>query len=113
MSNGSILNNTNAILQTAQSFGAFPENSTHVSSESNQIVPNDSEQDNGSNEKELSALFYTSTEPKKRKDTRTETISLSETQTFTLFDFKATCISNEDPNFELIKQKNQQYLEVN
>ncbi|CAF0853290.1 unnamed protein product [Brachionus calyciflorus] len=112
LSNGSILNNTNAILTTAQSFGAFQENSTHVSSESNQIVPNDSEHDSGNNEKELSALFYTSTEPKKKTDAKTETISLSETQTFTLFDFKATCISNEDPHFENIKQRNQQYLEL-
>ena len=77
------------------------------------MVPNDSEHDNGSNEKEISALFYTSVESKKRKDTRTETIGLSETQTFTLLDFKAICISNEDPNFEHVKQKNQQYLEVN
>lgn len=106
------MNNTNAILTTAQSFGAFPENSTHVSSESNQIQANDSEHDGSSHEKELSAMFYVSTEPKKKIDTHTEIISLSETQTFTLIDFKAVCISNEDSEVESVKQKNQLYNEV-
>lgn len=106
------MNNTNAILTTAQSFGAFPENSTHVSSESNQIQANDSEHDGSSHEKELSAMFYVSTEPKKKIDTHTEIISLSETQTFTLIDFKAVCISNEDSELESVKQKNQLYNEV-
>lgn len=98
------------MLTTAQSFGAFPENSTHVSSDSNQIHANESEQDGSSNDKE--APYYVSIEPKTKRDNHIETISLSETQTFTLIDFKAVCVSNEDSDIETIKQKNHIYNEV-
>lgn len=99
-------------MTTAQSFGAFPENSTHVSSDSNQIQANESEQDGFSNDKESIAMYYVSIEPQKKKDGHNETISLGETQTFTLIDFKAVCVSSEDPDIEIIKQKNQIYNEV-
>lgn len=115
LSNGSILN-TNAILTTAQSFGAFPETSTHVSSDSTQ-VPSDSVQDNAAGasndkDKENAALFYINVEKASKKDPKTANINLSETQTFVLLDFPAICVSSEDSSVDLIKQKNQKYAEV-
>lgn len=117
ISNGSILN-TNAILTGAQSFGAFPDNSTtHVSNDSNQH-PNDSGLQDGiiEKEKETSALFITNIEAEtaahKKSGPKIEKINLSETSTYVLLNLISTCLSKEDENAEKIMKNNEKYIEL-
>jgi hypothetical protein len=64
-------------------------------------------------EKEHSALLFTDIEPKNNKiQLPYENITFTETATFVLFDMPASRIHEEDPMNEIIKQKNQKYLEV-
>ena len=64
-------------------------------------------------EKEHSALFFTSFVTKQPKTPALyENITFSETTTFVLFDLPQACLFDEDPMTEIIKQKNQKYLDV-
>ena len=64
-------------------------------------------------DKETSALFVTDIEEKpKKQDSQHERISLIETATFCLLDIPKTCVSDEDPLIEKIKEKNEKYLEA-
>ena len=84
-----------------------------MSSESNQH-PTDSIQE-APYEKEREqniAHFITNIETTKKEDPSYATISLGETKTFCLINIVSTCIADDDPNCESVKQKNEKYLEV-
>ena len=64
-------------------------------------------------ERETSALFLTNVEAEaKKEDKNYAKITLNETNTFCLLDIRSVCVSDEDPNCESIKQKNEKYIEV-
>ena len=87
--------------------------STHVSSHESNQQPGDSVHElNGDREKEQSALFFTNVEAKPKSELLYETLNISETETFTLLDIPTTCLSDDDPNTEIVKQKNEKYIEV-
>lgn len=88
--------------------------SSHVSSDSNQQPSDSMQQDSAvEKEKEASALFVTDIEEKpKKQDGQYEKINLIETPTFCLLDIPKTCVSDEDPLIDKIKEKNEKYLEV-
>lgn len=113
LSNASALN-TNGMMTGAQSFGVFPESSSHVSSDSNQQPSDSMQQDSAvEKEKEASALFVTDIEEKpKKQDSQYEKICLIETPTFCLLDIPKTCVADDDPHIDKIKEKNEKYLEV-
>lgn len=83
------------------------------SHESNQ-QPSDSVQEAAvDREKEQSALFFINVETKPKSDLLYETLHINETATFSLLDIPTTCLSDEDPNAEKVKLKNESYIEVN
>jgi hypothetical protein len=94
-----------------QSIGAFPENSTQLSNDSNQ-QPTESMQEMLDKDREMSALFITNIERKKKVNESEEVINLNETATFVLFHMASTCVSNEDRLCESIKTNNKKYIEV-
>ena len=67
-------------------------------------------------EKEIPALFFINIETPKQaaqeSETPVETINLKETQTFVLIDLLTLCVSNDDPNIALVKEKNAKYIEA-
>ena len=82
------------------------------SHESNQQVGDSVHELNADREKEQSALFFTNVEVKPKSELLYETLNISETETFTLLDIPTTCLSDDDPNTEIVKQKNEKYIEV-
>jgi len=94
-----------------QSIGAFPENSTQLSNDSNQ-QPTESMQEMLEKDREMSALFITDIERKKKTNENEEVINLNETATFVLLHIPTTCVSSEDQLCEAVKENNKKYIEV-
>jgi hypothetical protein len=120
ISNGSILN-TNTLYQTqgGQSFGAFIEGSTHVSSDSthhpsdsiHDINNNNNNNTIDKNEREASALFLFNLQKKKPNNSK-ENIKLTETPTFQLLNIPAIRLCDTDTNLEVVKEANKRYIQV-
>ncbi len=108
-----MLINETFLFYNSQKFPLY-NSSTHVSShESNQQQASDSVQETaGDREKEQSALFFTNIEIKPKTDLLYETLHINETPTFILLDIPTTCLSDEDPNAEKVKLRNENYIEV-
>ena len=84
-----------------------------MDSQSN-MNPSDAPQGEVNVEKEHSALFYTTVEPKNLNEIKVyEKIMFTETPTFTLLDIPQSCLFDEDPMVETVKENNKKYYEVN
>mmetsp|Transcript_28201 Transcript_28201/g.63812 ORF Transcript_28201/g.63812 Transcript_28201/m.63812 type:complete len:738 (-) Transcript_28201:345-2558(-) len=91
--------------------------STPVNEEQDEVPARDELEERGSHpiveEKKEARVLLASDEPPKPADLEKDgTIFLSETETFFLFEIPSSCVADDDPQLDAVKEVNAKYLEL-